>query len=47
MKICFSYISFGIHAGENIELTLNFELDMLEMLGYGLDFENEIDKTIN
>ena len=35
-----------IHAGENIELTLrSFELDMLEMLGYGLDFENEIDKT--
>ena len=35
-----------IHAGENIELTLRiFELDMLEMLGYGLDFENEIDKN--
>ena len=35
-----------IHAGENIELTLrSFELDMLEMLGYGLDFENEIDKN--
>ena len=35
-----------IHSGENIELTLrNFELDMLEMLGYGLDFENEIDKN--
>ena len=31
---------------ENIELTLRaFELDMLEMLGYGLDFENEIDKN--
>ena len=35
-----------IHSGENIELTLrSFELDMLEMLGYGLDFENEIDKN--
>ena len=35
-----------IHLGENIELTLrSFELDMLEMLGYGLDFENEIDKN--
>ena len=35
-----------IHSGENIELTLRaFELDMLEMLGYGLDFENEIDKN--
>ena len=35
-----------IHAGKNIELTLrSFELDMLEMLGYGLDFENEIDKN--
>ena len=37
-----------IHAGENIELTLrSFELDMLEMLGYGLDFENEIDKNLS
>jgi len=35
-----------IHSGKNIELTLrSFELDMLEMLGYGLDFENEIDKN--
>ena len=35
-----------IHSGENIELALrSFELDMLEMLGYGLDFENEIDKN--
>ena len=35
-----------IHSGENIELTLrSFELDMLEMLGYGIDFENEIDKN--
>ncbi len=35
-----------IHSGENIELTLrSFELDMLDMLGYGLDFENEIDKN--
>jgi len=35
-----------IHSGEDIELTLrSFELDMLEMLGYGLDFENEIDKN--
>ena len=35
-----------IHSGENIELTLrSFELDILEMLGYGLDFENEIDKN--
>ena len=35
-----------IYSGENIELTLrSFELDMLEMLGYGLDFENEIDKN--
>ena len=35
-----------IHSGENIELTLrSFELDMLEMLGYGLDFVNEIDKN--
>ena len=35
-----------IHSGDNIELTLrSFELDMLEMLGYGLDFENEIDKN--
>ena len=35
-----------IHSGENIELTLrSFELDMLEMLGYGLDFENDIDKN--
>ena len=37
-----------IHSGENIELTLrSFELDMLEMLGYGLDFENEIDKNLS
>ena len=37
-----------IHSGENIELTLRgFELDMLEMLGYGLDFENEIDKNLS
>ena len=35
-----------IHSGENIELTLRaFELDMLEMLGYGIDFENDIDKN--
>ena len=35
-----------IHSRKNIELTLrSFELDMLEMLGYGLDFENEIDKN--
>jgi len=35
-----------VHSGENIEITLrSFELDMLEMLGYGLDFENEIDKN--
>ncbi|MDB3996539.1 DNA repair protein RecO [Gammaproteobacteria bacterium] len=35
-----------IHSGESIELTLRaFELDMLEMLGYGLDFENEIDRN--
>ena len=33
-----------IHSGENIELTLrSFELDMLEMLGYGIDFESDID----
>ena len=37
-----------IHAGENIELTLrSFELDMLEMLGYGLDFERDIDDNEN
>ena len=35
-----------IHSGESIELTLRaFELDMLEMLGYGLNFENEIDRN--
>ena len=35
-----------IHSGDNIELTLRaFELDMLEMLGYGIDFENDIDKN--
>ena len=44
----FLYESFlsKIHSGENIELTLrSFELDMLELLGYGLDFENDIDKN--
>ena len=44
----FLYESFlsKIYSGENIELTLrSFELDMLEMLGYGLDFETDIDKN--
>ena len=31
--------------GSDLELTLrHFELDLLDMLGYGLDFENDIDK---
>ena len=30
----------------DLELTLrNFELDLLDMLGYGIDFENEIDNN--
>jgi len=36
----------AIRSEKNIEISLrSFELDMLEMLGYGLDFENEIDKN--
>ena len=35
-----------IHSGDDIEFTLrHFELDLLDMLGYGLDFENDIDKN--
>ena len=35
-----------IHSGDDIEFTLRyFELDLLDMLGYGLDFENDIDKN--
>ena len=35
-----------IHNGDDIEFTLrHFELDLLDMLGYGLDFENDIDKN--
>ena len=34
-----------VTSGSNLELTLrHFELDLLDMLGYGLDFENDIDK---
>ena len=35
-----------IHSGDDIEFTLrHFELDLLDMLGYGLDFESDIDKN--
>jgi DNA repair protein RecO (recombination protein O) len=35
-----------IHNGDDIEFTLrHFELDLLDMLGYGLDFESDIDKN--
>jgi DNA repair protein RecO (recombination protein O) len=35
-----------IHGGDDVEFTLrHFELDLLDMLGYGLDFENDIDKN--
>jgi DNA repair protein RecO (recombination protein O) len=35
-----------IHGGYDIEFTLrHFELDLLDMLGYGLDFECDIDKN--
>ncbi|MDC1183916.1 DNA repair protein RecO [Gammaproteobacteria bacterium] len=35
-----------VHAGDDLELTLrHFELDLLDMLGYGLDFETDIDKN--
>ena len=34
-----------VTSGSDLELTLrHFELDLLDMLGYGLDFENDIDK---
>jgi DNA repair protein RecO (recombination protein O) len=34
-----------IHQGDDIELTLrHFELDLLDMLGYGLDFESDVEK---
>ena len=33
-----------VSRGDEIEITLrHFELDLLDMLGYGLDFENDID----
>ncbi|MCH1526145.1 MAG: DNA repair protein RecO [SAR86 cluster bacterium] len=32
--------------GDELEITLrHFELDLLDMLGYGLDFENDIDRN--
>lgn len=35
-----------ILSANDLELTLrNFELDLLDMLGYGIDFENEIDNN--
>ncbi len=37
-----------VHRGDDLELTLrHFELDLLDMLGYGLDFETDIDKNEN
>jgi len=34
-----------VTSGSDLELTLrHFELDLLDMLGYGLDFESDIDK---
>ena len=33
---------------KNLEITLrHFELDLLDMLGYGLDFERDIDNNEN
>ena len=35
-----------ITRGDELEITLrHFELDLLDMLGYGLDFENDIDRN--
>ena len=35
-----------VNSKDELELTLrHFELDLLDMLGYGLDFENDIDKN--
>ena len=35
-----------VSRGDELEITLrHFELDLLDMLGYGLDFENDIDRN--
>ena len=37
---------YKVTRGDELEITLrHFELDLLDMLGYGLDFENDIDRN--